>query len=228
MFKRLFYILLQRLYVFRQKKKPCQGKVFMFHNVNDDHDTYSITAEHFDSLISQLMEHKKIVDAGTLVREKDPDHIVIGFDDVYESVYRNAYPFLKEKGIPYYLFVCNDFLDQEGYLSSEMVEEMLRDSKAILASHRYHHELSRFMKENELQEELERSRKELEERFHVEVKDFAFPYGSMYACSEENIATALNLFDHVFMTYALPYHEDYATVIPRINMNDSVYGKELA
>ncbi len=228
MLRRLFYILLQRLYVFRQKKKPCQGKVFMFHKVSEEDDLYAIRPEHFRTLLEHLLRNKKIVDSEILIQKKDPDNVVIGFDDVYESVYRYAYPLLKEKGVPYYLFVCNDYLDQEGYLSSEMVEEMLRDSGAILASHRCHHELSRFMKENELQEELERSRKQLEETFHVEVKDFAFPYGSMYACSKENVATACGLFDHVYMTYALPYNEEYGNVIPRININNATYGKELS
>ena len=62
MLRRLFYILLQRLYVFRQKKKPCQGKVFMFHKVDDENGLYSITPEHFRSLIETLMKNKKIVD----------------------------------------------------------------------------------------------------------------------------------------------------------------------
>lgn len=227
MFKRLYYILLQRIYVFRQKQKPCQGKVFMFHEVNEKDDLYAISTEHFKELLENLMQKKKIVDIETLIEEKDPDNVVISFDDVYESVYLNAYPFLKEKGIPYYLFVCNEYLDQENYLKTDMITEMLKDSKAILASHHYRHVLSRFMKDDELKEELKRSKEELEDRFDVEIKDFAFPFGSMYACSRENIEAASGIFDHVFMTYALPYREENGNIIPRINMNNETYRKEM-
>nr|MBQ4453633.1 polysaccharide deacetylase family protein [Clostridia bacterium] len=227
MFKRLYYILLQRLYVFNHKNKPCQGKVYMFHNVNDDHDIYSITKDHFESLINYLVKNKKIVDADTLLKEKDPDNVVITFDDVYESVYRNAYPLLKEKDLPFYLFVSNEFLNKENYLNSEMLKEMLRDSKAILGSHNYQHELSRFMEDRSFEKGLDTSKKELEEEFGISLKDFAFPYGSMYACSEENIKDASDRFEHVFMTYAIPYNEEYGNTIPRINMNDSVYEREM-
>ena len=116
MIKRLYYILLQRLYVMFDIK-PCQGKVYMFHNVNDDNDTYSINADNFEKFLEYLTGNKRIVDAKTLIREKDPKNVVLTFDDVYESVYLNAYPLLKKKDVPYYLFVCNEYLDKDKYVS---------------------------------------------------------------------------------------------------------------
>lgn len=227
MLKRLYYIILQRLYVLMNKKKPCQGKVYMFHNVNDDHDTYSITKHHFESFLNYLTENKKIVDIETLLKEKDPDNVVITFDDVYESVYGNAYPLLKEKDLPFYLFVCNEYLDQENYLNCWQLKEMVSSSKAIVGSHNLKHELSRFVKNDEMKKNLESSKKELEEKLGVNIDTFAFPYGSMYACSKDNISAASSIFDHVFMTYAIPYNQEYGNIIPRINMNDSEYLKEM-
>ncbi len=144
MFKRLYYILLQRAFVLFNRNKAAQGRIYMFHNVDDDADIYSITKENFELFLNFLCENKKIVDTDTLIRERDPKNVVITFDDVYESVYRNAYPLLKEKGVPYYLFVCNEYLDKDGYLNEEMLKEMLSESKAILGSHNLKHELSRF------------------------------------------------------------------------------------
>ncbi len=226
MIKRLYYILLQRFYVFRKKNQPCQGKVFMFHKIDDENGLYSITPEHFRSLIETLMKNKKIVDIDTLVREKDPDNVTITFDDVYESVYRNAYPVLKEKGIPYYLFVCNEFLDRERYLSSEMIEEMLKESKAILGSHDMRHLPARMRDPETVRQEMSGSKEELEKKFKIKIDSFAFPYGSMYACSDENISDASKISDYVFMTYPLSYHETMGKVLPRININDQTYEKE--
>ena len=227
MIRRLFFILLQRLYLLKSRTLPSQGRIYMFHNVNDDGDTYSITKEHFEEWIGSLLKDRKIVDIDTLVREKDPKNVVITFDDVYESVYRNAFPILKEKGIPYYLFLCNEYLDHEKYVTSDMVREMLSDSKAIVGSHNYRHELSRFKETEQMKEELERSKDELEKELSVKIDTFAFPYGSMYACSKENIETARKRFRYVFMTYAVPYHESCGNIIPRINMNDSTFRKEM-
>ena len=228
MLRRLYYILKQRAYVFVNKNKPCQGKVYMFHNVNDDHDTYSITKEHFESFLNELMEHKKIVDLETLGKEKDPDNVVITFDDVHDSVYYNAYPFLKEKGVPYYLFVSNEYLDQEGYLNKEMVKEMLKESKAIVGSHGWRHVPSRPMQVETLREDLSHSREALEALTERKVDVFAFPYGSMYACAKTDIEEALKQFESVCMTYALPYNESYGNILPRLNMNDDTYRKELS
>lgn len=227
MLKRLYYIILQRLYVLKYKNKPCQGKVYMFHNVNDDHDTYSITKDNFESFLNYLINDRKIVDIKALVEEKDPDNVVITFDDVCESVYKNAYPLLKEKEIPFYLFVCNEFLDQENYLKHDQLREMIASSKAIIGSHNMKHELCRFVEPDVMKQNLERSRRELEENLDISVDSFAFPFGSMYACSKENIETAQSSFEYVFMTYPLAYHEEHGRVIPRINMNDFEFKKEM-
>ena len=71
MFKRLYYIILQRLYVLKNKNKPCQGKVYMFHNVNDEQDTYAINKENFKAFVEYLKKNKKVVDIETLIKEKD-------------------------------------------------------------------------------------------------------------------------------------------------------------
>ena len=227
MLKRLYYIILQRIFVFKNRNKPCQGKVYMFHNVSDEGDTYSITKEHFEEFLDYLCENKKIVDVDTMIKEKNQVNVVITFDDVYHSVYENAYPLLKKRNLPFYLFVSNEYLNKENYLSTDTLFQILNDSKAILGSHNYRHELSRFVDPKAVEEELIQSKKELEEEFRFEVRDLAFPYGSMYACSEENISTACNIFEHVFMTYSVPYNEEYGNIIPRINMNDTTYKKEM-
>ena len=227
MIKRLYYIILQRLYVLKNKNKPCQGKVYMFHNVSDENDTYSINKTNFIKLLDYLCKNKKIVDVKALIKEKSKDNIVITFDDAFESVYVNAYPLLKEKDVPYYVFMCDEFLDKDNYLNKETLKEMMTESKCILGSHGLKHELSRFTSRSILENNLKESKAKLQQEFFDMVDSFAFPYGSIYACSEENIEVAKELFKYVFMTYNLPYNEEYKNVIPRININDKTFGKEL-
>ncbi|MDO4197478.1 MAG: polysaccharide deacetylase family protein [Erysipelotrichaceae bacterium] len=227
MFKRLYYILLQRLYVLKNKKRVCNGKVYMFHNVSDEDDIYTVSKDNFEKFIDKLSKTKKIVDFETLVNNPDSDNVVITFDDVYESVYRNAYPILKEKNIPYYLFICNEFLDKDSYIKTDEVVEMLKESKCIVGSHNYRHELSRFKDRNTVKEEFINSKKELEDKFGVKIDSMAFPFGSMYAVSEDNIEDAGNIYEYVCMTYPLSYSREDAKVLPRINMNSKEANKEL-
>ena len=227
MIKRLYYIILQRIYVFINKYKPSQGKVYMFHNVDDTNDIYSITKNDFESFLMWLLENKKIVDAKTLIKEKDKNNVVITFDDVYASVYKNAYPLLKKHKVPYYIFVNNDLLNKDNYVTDKMVKEMLNKSNCILGSHNLKHELSRFKDIELFKKEIKNSKKELEKTFDIKVNDFAFPYGSMYACSKENINEVFKLYKNVYMTYALPYNEDYKNIIPRININSKNYRREM-
>lgn len=227
MIKRLFYIILQRLYVFSNRKKVNQGKVYMFHNISNDADDYSLSENHFLEMLDFLMKNKKIVDVETMMKELNENNVVITFDDAYDSVYHIAYPLLKKYNVPYYIFICNEYLHKDKYLTEAHIEEMLKNSKCILGSHNYFHELSRFLDLDTFKHNIISSKEELELKFNVDVEDFAFPYGSIYAVSSDNIYEAKKIFKHVYLTYALPYNKDYDDEIPRININDSNYEREL-
>lgn len=227
MLKRLYYILLQRIYVIRNRNKLCQGKVYMFHEIKKDDGIYSIDKESFRSFLDWLLENKKIVDLKTMMEEKNGNNVVITFDDAYDSVYNYAFSILKERNVPYHVFVCNDLLGKEGYLDEKMIKEMIDESKCIIGSHGYYHELSRFKEKDVLKKELEKSKRELEERFDINVQCMAFPFGSIYACSDENAEDAKELFDVLCMTYSLPYNDCYGNVVPRMNINGKNYKDEM-
>lgn len=227
MLKRLYYIILQRLHVAANKNRECQGKVYMFHEIASKDDTYAISPKSFKSFMNDLIRNRKIVDIETLIREKDENNVVLTFDDAYASVYEYAHPLLRKYGVPYYVFICNEYLNKEGYLSEKMIKTMLKDSHCIIGSHGYQHVLSRTMHNDNLMEQISISKEGLEQRFNVKIDSLAFPYGSMYAVSKKNISGAEKMFSHIFMTYPLAYNEKYGNVIPRININEETYSGEI-
>ncbi len=227
MISRIYYILKQRMHVMKKKNEPCMGKVYMFHRVGEGRDTYSIGNENFRMFLEYLKKEKQITDLNILTIEKDDRNVVLTFDDVSDSVFHNAYPVLKELNVPYYLCLCDEFLDRDGYLSCDMVRQMMKDSKVLIASHGLKHELSRFKGRERFEEELSLSKEDLEEEFNVRVDAFAFPYGSMYACSKQNIESAKKYFNKIMTTIPLPYNEEDGNVIPRININDQTFRKEM-
>lgn len=227
MVKRIYYILKQRIFQIKNSNKPCEGKVYMFHDVGEKGGLYSISKDNFNEFLNWLIENKKIVTIDELKNNLSQNNVVLTFDDVFSSVYRNAYPILSEKKIPYYIFLCNDFIEKEEFVSKEEVSEMIKNSNCILGCHRYYHELSRNVDDNNLNNELIKAKNELQEMFNVSIRDFAFPYGSMYACSKENIEVANRLFDNIFMTYNLSYNHQMKNIMSRININNNNYKEEM-
>lgn len=227
MFKRFYYILFQRFFILINKNNLSQGKIYMFHKINDEDDTYSISNNNFKSFIKYLIENKNIVDIETLIKEKKDNNVVLTFDDVYDDIYFKAYPILKKYDIPYYLFICNEYLDKDKYLSITMIKEMLSDSKCIIGSHNIKHQISRFLENKQFEQNILDSKKELEKLFKVSIDDFAFPYGSIYACSKSNIKISNNYFKNIYMTLPLNYNAKY-DALPRININNKSYKKEIS
>ena len=220
--KRLYYIALQRVYTFFQRKRSNDKKAYMIHKISEEQDIYSISKKNFLKLIE--IHENEFITIEELV--KGTKGIVLTFDDAFDSVYYLAHPVLKDKGIPYYIFICNEFINKQGYLSKKMIHEILSYEKCYLGSHSYYHKLSREMSKEAFRESLEKSKLELERDFSRTINYYAFPYGSLYACSNINVKEAKNLFDYIFTTIPIPYCVDDHKVIPRFNINDKFTVKD--
>lgn len=225
MIKKIYYILLQRLYVLFEKinailsRKDNNQKVLMFHKLSScyEDDIYTVNVNNFEKLIKCFYK-KDLVKR--IERFKEKKSIIITFDDAYDSVYYYARPILKENKIPYYVFLCNELIDTKGYLKTYQIKEMIDDGNCVIGSHLYRHKLSRFVEQEHLEKMVLESKKELEENFKVKINCFAFPYGSFYAVSKKNIQLAKKHFDYIFTTLPLNYDKKYLNVYPRFNMND--------
>ena len=116
--------------------------------------------------------------------------VLICFDDADVSVYENAFPILKEKNIPFTLFVIagqagnKDFNNLE--ISSWEQLRIMKDSGlAHFGSHTYdmHYledDQAGFLEEGmygEFRIDIEKSRKVIKEELGVEVTSLAYPFG---------------------------------------------------
>ena len=225
MIKRIYYILKQRIHAYAYKrinKRNQIGYVLMLHDISNDGGDYSITKDNFIKLIDNndfcLIEELK---------QGNKAKYVLTFDDAFENVYYIARNVLSKLQIPYYIFICVEYIDKEGYLSNSQIKEMVKDGYCHLGSHLLHHKLARFMSEEELTKELIESKDYLEKTYNTKVDYLAFPYGSMYACSKSNIEKAKRYYKYVFTTIPIPCNEEYINeyAYPRININDKTASK---
>ena len=119
-----------------------------------------------------------------LINNKKQRKILLTIDDGFSSFYKNAWPILKEKKIPFILFVNTREVGSYNYMSWDQIRSM-SDAGVIIANHMVEHP---YMLENQSDKTstqwLEEQKSELleaQERIKAETgqdhKLFAYPYG---------------------------------------------------
>ncbi len=84
-----------------------------------------LNPEDFDKNFSKVKKNKKIL---------------ITIDDGFSSFYEHAWPYLKEKKIPFILFISTEAVGKNGYMSWEQIKEVEKKSFAFIGNHSHSHE----------------------------------------------------------------------------------------
>ncbi len=104
---------------------------------------------------------------------------IITFDDGYSSVYEYVFPFIKEHNIPITLFIVNNLVGVEGYMTWDELKQM-HDSKLVqIYSHGLNHSEYDKLGANILLSETEEAYHNLRKNLNDEniLKVFAYPCG---------------------------------------------------
>jgi peptidoglycan/xylan/chitin deacetylase (PgdA/CDA1 family) len=109
--------------------------------------------------------------------------IAITFDDGYKSMYKYAYPILKQMKIPAAFFIITDCLrkginryEQKELLSKDEILEMQK-AGFIFGSHSKDHARLNTLNIVDLKKNVEDSKKVLEDTLGETVRFFAYPFG---------------------------------------------------
>lgn len=226
------YSLWQRLLERRLRNGGRGGAILMFHDVYEEGGvpedaSIAISMENFAALLDRLQERQCIVplrDYEDVLAMRTGD-VAVTFDDMFRSAYLQAVPFLRERGLCYTVFVAYGLIGNPGYISEADLLDLKADPLCTLGAHSVSHQMFRFCPEL-LREEAERSGKALE------AKLFAYPYGSIYACSRRNRRDIENLGQYAcaFSTLNVELTEKSKKMryfLPRVNVNDTVFRKWL-
>ncbi|WP_422446669.1 polysaccharide deacetylase family protein [Endozoicomonas sp. ALB091] len=168
--------------------------ILQYHHVS--HETpkiTSVTPETFRKHINYLAENKfnvmPLVDLVETLRNKKalPEKTVaISFDDAYLSIYTEAFPILREQGLPFTIFVTPAPVDKnyQKFLSWAQLREMT-EAGATLANHTMHHahSVERLPGETRAQwlsrfrQDLDMTEARIREQTGQSVKMFAWTFG---------------------------------------------------
>lgn len=207
-------------------------KIYMFHQVSDDCKTWdnigcSISTDAFEKFIDSL-ESKgyRFVSIDHMLSVQDVKDIVVTFDDVYEDAVTNAFPILIRKGVPFSAFITSNYIDREKYIKAEQLEQLIKEPLCTIGFHTNTHKMMRSLKECDLKYELDCSA--LSEKIKRKIKFFAFPYGSVYACTRKSIRCVKKqgytvAFSTLRIQCSRRVMKKYRFFIPRINVCEGNY-----
>ena len=169
--------------------RGAHGIVLMYHHVTDapvDAPSTCVCSikgftEGLERLMSQGYNFIKITQLEEVVKNDYRKFAVVTFDDVPESANTNAIPYLRENQIPYTLFIGIDFLDKEGYINKTQLVELKDDPLCTIGVHTYSHPHLR--QSDNLEHELNESKRQLEFIIGRKVEYLAYPYGTLASVS---------------------------------------------
>ena len=160
--------------------------VIMYHRFGEPkYPSTNITLEQFEAHIQELRTGGyRVVGLPEIIAAHRggkplPDRAVgLSIDDAYGSVYREAWPRLKEAGFPFTLFVATGPIDRKAsnYMSWDQIREMAAAGVTIGSQTMSHLHMADASPERNRQE-LERSNRRFEEELGQRPDLFAYPYG---------------------------------------------------
>lgn len=188
-------------------KSSLNGICLVFHHVNPNHvdtpKTCQCTPDSFATIIEGIQYNGydivSINDLETIAEQHSKKKFaIITFDDVPSDMYENAYPYLKERRIPFTAFITTSFIDQPGFLSTEQLQVLKEDPLCTIGAHTKTHPILRF--HSDKQDEIVFGGDELERIIGKKVSLFAYPFGSLYSTDHKSIRIAERRYKYSFST----------------------------
>jgi peptidoglycan/xylan/chitin deacetylase (PgdA/CDA1 family) len=161
------------------KTPPSSGVVLYYHHVAQAHrGRFARQMRHLLRYVQPVRaDHRASLAPGARVA-------AVTFDDGYLSTLENAAPELERLGIPATAFVVSDFLGQrlesdpsERLMTPEELRRLASDLIAI-GSHTARHTRMSAVDANQGHDELQRSRRTLEQILGRDIPLFCFPFGA--------------------------------------------------
>ena len=109
-----------------ERKKNHKFQVILYHRVNDNPISGGIPVKVFERRMELLHRYFNVLPLEELVerltrKDVPPNAVAITFDDGYQDNYENAFPILKQFGLPSTIFLTTGVLDNKNMLWHDLV-----------------------------------------------------------------------------------------------------------
>jgi len=163
--------------------------ILLYHHidVSQPGSQYYVSPDVFDEQLKLLSDWGCItittdilVKAITDGAQLPPCPFIITFDDGNLDNYTNAYPIMKKYGFIGVVYVVQNYIDADRYMTSEQIHELLAAGWE-LGSHTMNHVNLVAARPEQRLYEIHKSKISLEQKFGVRVTTLAYPFGE-YDC----------------------------------------------
>ena len=103
--------------------------------------------------------------------------ILITIDDACSSFYENAWPILKDRKIPFLLFVSTEPVGKPGYMTWEQIKEVSSYDFAYIGNHSHTHEYLLNLSHLEFIKDIKNSIRIFKEKLGYNPIYFSYPFG---------------------------------------------------
>jgi len=156
-------------------------------------------------------------------KKNNKKKILITIDDGFSSFYKNAWPILKNKKIPFIIFVNTESVGSPGYMSWEELREISKFDFTHIGNHSHTHDYLVDKTDREIREDIKTSIKLFKEKLNHETKFFAYPFGE-YKESYKKIVGDLG-FEYAFGQHSGVIDKTKSKMeLPRFPINEK-YGE---
>jgi len=139
--------------------------------------------------INDFKEHLKIIEnnkiqfinpknfENVLKNKKTQRKILLTIDDGFSSFYNNAWPILKEKKIPFILFVSTREVGAFNYMTWDQIREISKEDFVEIGNHSHSHEYLVDEDIDLIKEDIEKSIKIFKKELKRNSEFFSYPFG---------------------------------------------------
>jgi peptidoglycan/xylan/chitin deacetylase (PgdA/CDA1 family) len=142
----------------------------------------------FRGHVDWLQSQGRVVGLGDALTGADAQNsqsnYVLTFDDGYADFYENAFPLLRDRGLPFTLYLTTGHVESgeplhqgDRPLSWDMIGEMVDSGLVTMGAHTHSHPDLRGLSVGEVEREIEQSNGIIERRTGQVARHFAYPKG---------------------------------------------------
>ena len=120
--------------------------------------------------------------------KKKEKKILITIDDAFSSFYENAWPYLKEKKIPFILFVSTETVGKNGYMTWKQIKLLEKEPYAYIGNHSHTHDYLVDLTKKDFIKDINNANKIFIENLGYNPIFFSYPFGEYNKFIKDHIS----------------------------------------